>query len=118
MKYIVLLLICLITQPILSQDATTYENTIKTFQKNFNAQNVDAIFDMYTTDMQETITKEGVSSFVKGCYEQFGNLKKITFVETTEGIYTYTAEFDKTNLSMDLQLSDNGKISTIQFQEL
>ncbi len=118
MKYIVLLLICFTTQSILSQDATAYENAVKKFQENFNTQNINAIFDMYTTDMQEAMTKDGVSSFVKGCYEQFGNLKKMTFVETEEGVNTYTAEFDKTNLAMDLQLNSDGKITTIQFQEL
>ena len=117
MKYTILLLF-FATQSILSQHTVAYENAIKKFQENFNTQNVDAIFDMYITDMQETMTKDGVSVFVKGCYEQFGNLKKITFVETAEGVNTYTAEFDKTNLAMDLQLSNDGKISTIQFQEL
>lgn len=118
MKYIVLLLICFTTQSILSQDSAAYENATKKFQENFNAQNIDAIFDMYTTEMQETMTKDGVSDFVKGCYGQFGNLKKMTFVETAEGVNTYTAEFDKTNLTMDLQLSNDGKISSIQFLEL
>ncbi|WP_103071437.1 DUF3887 domain-containing protein [Aquimarina sediminis] len=118
MKYIVLLLVFFTTQFVLAQDASTYENATKAFQKQFNAQDTDAIFDMYTTEMQETMTKEGVARFVKGCYKQFGNLNDITFIETAEGVNSYTAVFDKANLGMDLQLDANGKISTIQFQEL
>ena len=118
MKYVVLLLICFATQSVLAQDAIAYENATKTFQKNYNAQDVDAIFNLYNKDLQETMTKEGVAGFVKGCYEQFGNLKSIVFVETAEGVFTYTAEFDKTNLAMDLQLDTDNKISTIQFVEL
>ncbi|WP_062060441.1 DUF3887 domain-containing protein [Aquimarina longa] len=115
MKFILLLVICFTAQSILAQDATAYENITKKFQENYNAQDVEAIFNMYTTELQESMTKEGVNQFVKGCYEQFGNLKNIIFIETTEGVYSYTAEFDKSKLSMDLQLDTNHKISTIQF---
>ncbi|WP_024770473.1 DUF3887 domain-containing protein [Aquimarina macrocephali] len=118
MKYIILLLICFTVQCGLAQDASTYESVTKTFQEDFNAQNIDAIFNMYTSEMQESMTKEGVSSFINGCYGQFGSIKNITFVETAEGVYSYKVKFDKTILTMDLQLSVNGKISTIQFQEL
>ncbi|WP_438424445.1 DUF3887 domain-containing protein [Aquimarina macrocephali] len=118
MKYIILLLICFTAQCGLAQDANTYESVTKTFQENFNAQNVGAIFDMYTSEMQESITKEGVTNFINGCYGQFGSIKNITFIETAEGVYSYKVEFDKTILAMDLQLSANSKISTIQFQEL
>lgn len=118
MKYVILLLVCFTTQSILSQDAVVYENVIKTFQENFNAQDIDVIFNMYTTEMQDSMTKEGVAGFIKGCYGRFGSLKNITFIETAEGVNSYTAEFDKAKLGMDLQLSTDGKISTIQFQKL
>ncbi len=117
MKHILLFLICFSTQAILSQDEAVYQNITKSFQESFNAQNVDAIFELYTPEMQEAMTKEGVTRFVNGCHEQFGNLKKLTFIETAEGINSYTAEFEKTSLVMELQLSADGKISTIQFQE-
>ncbi len=117
MNYLFLLFVCSITLSVSAQDASLYEKTTKAFQENFNAQNVDAIFDLYTQEMQEAMTKEGVTRFVKGCYEQFGNLKSLTFVETTEGINSYTAAFDKISLVMELQLDTVGKISTIQFQE-
>ncbi len=117
MKHVFLLLICFTTQSILAQHSAAYEKITKAFQQHFNAQNIDAVFELYTSEMQETMTKEGVSRFVKGCHDQFGNLKKLTFIETTEGINSYTTEFDKTSLVMELQLSADGKISTIQFQE-
>ncbi|MBQ4821147.1 DUF3887 domain-containing protein [Aquimarina sp. MMG016] len=117
MKYIILLLVCMSIHPLLAQDAGVYENTTKAFQENFNAQNVDAVFDMYTVEMQEEMTKEGVTRFVKGCFEQFGSLKSLTFIETTEGVNSYTAAFEKISLVMELKLTEIGKIATIQFQE-
>ena len=93
------------------------KKTTVSFQENFNAQNVDAIFGMYTGEMQEAMTKEGVSRFVKGCFEQFGKLNSLTYIETAEGINSYTAAFEKISLVMELQLDDTGKIATIQFQE-
>lgn len=116
MKYIYLLLICVITSSTFAQSAD-YEKVTKSFQDNFNSQNVDAIFNLYTSEMQEAMTKEGVARFVNGCFEQFGSLKSLTFIETAEGINSYTADFDKISLVMELQLSSDGKISTIQFQE-
>ncbi len=117
MKYIVLLLVCISTQSMLSQETEIYKTVVEAFQNNFNAQNIDAVFDLYTSEMQETMTKEGVTRFVNGCYEQFGKLKSVTFIETAEGINSYTAEFDKITLVMELQLSEDDKIATIQFQE-
>ncbi len=117
MKYLMLLAICLMTVSISAQDATTYKKTTKAFLENFNTQNIDAIFELYTKEMQEEITKEGVARFVNSCYEQFGNLKSLTFIETTENVNSYTATFDKIDLAMELQLDKDGKISTIQFQE-
>lgn len=118
MKYIILLLTCFTIQYGLAQDASTYESTTKTFLEYFNTQDVNAIFDMYTSEMQESMTKERVSNFINGCYGQFGSIKNITFIETAEGIYSYEVAFDKAVLAMDLQLNADGKISTIQFQEL
>ncbi len=117
MKYILLFLICFTAQSILSQDEIAYKTAIRAFQENFNVQNVNAVFNLYTSEMQEAMTKEGVKRFVNGCYEQFGKLKSLTFIETTEGVNSYMAEFEKINLTMELQLNENGKISTIQFQE-
>ncbi|AXT63523.1 DUF3887 domain-containing protein [Aquimarina sp. AD10] len=117
MKYIFLVLICFSTSSIIAQDKATYDKVSKTFQENFNAQNIDAIFDLYTTEMQKEMTKEGVKRFVNGCHDQFGKLKGFTFIEAAEGIYSYDVEFDKLTLVMELQLNKEGKISAIQFQE-
>ncbi|MEW7290485.1 DUF3887 domain-containing protein [Aquimarina sp. 2304DJ70-9] len=117
MRYLFLLLICCTTSSVLAQNSEMYEKVTLAFQKNFNTQNVDLIFDMYTPEMQEAMNKEGVTRFVNGCYEQFGNLKSLTFIETSENVNSYKAEFDKITLVMELQLSEDGKISTIQFQE-
>ncbi|WP_109299003.1 DUF3887 domain-containing protein [Aquimarina sp. AU474] len=117
MKRILLLLLCFSLQSIIAQDEALYQKVTQTFQENFNSQNVNAIFDLYTPEMQEAMTKEGVTRFVNGCHEQFGNLKNLSFIETAEGINSYTAEFDKMSLVMELQLNTEGKISTIQFQE-
>lgn len=117
MKYALLLLVFLCSSTLLAQDNTNYQEVTKSFQENFNTQNVDNIFNLYTTEMQEAMTKEGVSRFVNGCYEQFGSLKNLTFIETAEGINSYKAEFEKMSLVMELQLSADNKIATIQFQE-
>ncbi|MDH7448290.1 DUF3887 domain-containing protein [Aquimarina sp. 2201CG14-23] len=117
MKYILLLLVFVVTQPLFAQDAATYEKTTKAFQENFNSQNIDAIFDLYTVELQEEMTKEGVTRFIKGCHSQFGNLNTLTFIESAEGINSYTAAFDNISLVMELKLDAEGKIATIQFQE-
>lgn len=116
-KDTLLFLIFLYATSLAAQDNTTYTTTINNFQAHFNTQDIDAVFGLYSSEMQEEITKEGVTRFVKGCHEQFGNLKNITFIESTEGVNRYTAEFDKTNFIMELMLTPEGKIITIQFQE-
>ncbi len=118
MKYVILLLICFTTQFILAQDAESYAKTMATFQTNYNAQNVDAIFDMYTTDLQEEMTKEGVVGFVKGCFDRFGSLKSITPMQTEEGVHSFTGAFEKSNLEIQIQITKDGKISTIQFHPI
>ena len=118
MKYITLLLICFTTQFILAQDADSYAKTMATFQTHYNTQNVDAIFDMYTTDLQAEMTKEGVTGFVKGCFGRFGRLKSMTPMKTEENVYSYNAGFEKSNLEIQVQINKEGKISTIQFHPI
>ncbi len=117
MRPLLLLLIFFTIVSASAQDDAMYEKTIVAFQENFNAQNVDAIYNLYTSEMQEAMNKEGVTRFVNGCFEQFGSLTSLSFIETTEGINRYTATFEKISLIMELQLNRDGKISTIQFQE-
>lgn len=108
----------LFTLPIVAQETEAYKNATKAFQENFNMQNADAVFDLYSTDIQEAMTKEGVTRFVQGCYQQFGNLKTVIYKSTTDnGINSYSAEFDKITLVMEIMLTDDGKISSVQFQE-
>ncbi len=115
MKHILLFLLFSISiQSIIAQDADIYKKITKAFQENYNTQNIDAIFDMYSLDSQEEMTKEGITQFITGCYGQFGNLNTLKFIETTENVYSYSAEFDKGTLSMEIQLTTEGKIATIQ----
>ncbi len=117
-NYIILLLVCFSTQLTIGQNVETYENILQSFQDNYNKQDVDAIFNMYATELQEEMTKEGVTGFVKGCYEQFGSLKSLTFIQTEEGVVSYMAKFDKSNLEIQLQVDNDRKISTIQFHPI
>ncbi len=118
MRYIGLFVFFIMIQSSFAQETEAYENAIKSFQENFNTQNIESIFDSYTAEMQEAMTKEGISRFVKGCFEQFGTLKTLTYVETAEGINTYNAEFEKTTLLLEMQLSEDNRIATIQLLEL
>lgn len=117
MKYTILLLVCFAAQPILSQDTAAYEAVMKSFQENFNQQNIDPIFDLYNAETQEEMTKEGVTQFIKGCHGNFGNLKNLTFVQSAEGVNSYNAEFDNITLLIEVMLDADGKISSLQFQE-
>jgi len=118
MKYTFMLLVSLYIQCLFCQeDSGTYQEVTKAFKENYNIQNVDGIFDLYTTETQNTMTLEGVSRFVNGCYKHFGKLNNITFTESAEGVNSYNVTFDKMSLIMELQIDKDGKITTIQFQE-
>jgi len=118
MKYIIILLVSLSSQFLFcQQDAKAYQAVTKAFQENFNNQNIDGVFDLYTTETQNTMTREGITRFVNGCYKHFGKLNRISFTETAENVNTYNVVFDKMNLIMELQIDQNGKITTLQFQE-
>ncbi|GAA3516079.1 hypothetical protein GCM10022393_32610 [Aquimarina addita] len=105
------------TSTLVAQNTAAYESTLQKFQEHFNAQETDAIFELYSTQAQEEMTKEGITQFVKGCYGQFGNLKEFIFIEEVENVYSYSILFEKGTLLMDIQLAPDGKITTIQLQE-
>lgn len=117
MKYSIIILAFLSFQLNFAQETEASKKITSTFQTYFNAQNVDKVFELYTTEMQEAMTKEGVTKFVNGCFKQFGKLSALKFLETTEGIHRYDATFEKTHLILELQLQDNQKIVALQFQE-
>lgn len=117
MKTTLLLFIMMTSFLAIGQDATTYEKISKAFQEYFNTQDIEAVYNLYAPEMQKEMTKEGITRFVTGIHEQFGNLNDLSFVKESEGIYSYTATFENISLVMDLLLNSEGKIETIQFQE-
>ncbi len=116
-KYLLICFFVATSHSLFAQDAIMYETATKAFQEHFNAQNIDGVFDLYAVSLQEEMTKEGTTQFINGCHAQFGKLNMLTFIETAEGINSYTAVFEKMDLVMEIQLDADGKISTIQFQE-
>ena len=120
MKFILLTLLFFGSQFLIGQETNLYKETMKSFKEYFNAQDVDAVYDLYTPEMQEAMTKNGISRFVVSCFKQFGSLEEISFVERSEeeDVNTYKGKFEKTSFNIEVQLSTNGKISSLQLQSL
>ena len=117
MKKIIFLTSLLFNLSMYSQNAEVYQKVLQIFQENINAQNIEPIYNLYTRDTQEEMTKEGITRFIKGIYQQFGSFQEYKFLTAENSIYQYTATFDKTTLVLELLLNTNGQIETIQFRE-
>ncbi|MFC5044718.1 DUF3887 domain-containing protein [Aquimarina hainanensis] len=115
---LILLFSTVLSMTITAQEADAYKKVTTSFTEYFNQQDAAAIFELYTPETQNDITKEGVAAFVKGCYSQFGKLTQTEFQNTSGKVHTYTATFEKASLSMELLLDDQDKIISIQFDQL
>lgn len=82
------------------------------FEKNYNANNFDAIFSMFGSDMQNALPLDKTKEFLTGLNSQAGKITKRQFVKYENGTYaSYKTKFERALFSVNISVDNNSKIN-------
>lgn len=82
------------------------------FEKNYNANNFDAIFSMFGSDMQNALPLNKTKEFLTGLNSQAGKITKRQFVKYENGTYaSYKTKFERALFSVNISVDNNSKIN-------
>lgn len=82
------------------------------FEKNYNADNFDAIFSMFGSEMQNALPLDKTKEFLIRLKSQAGQITKRQFVKYENGTYaSYKTNFERALFSVNISVGDNSKIN-------
>jgi len=109
-----LTLILLIVIPILSFGQTEKEIAKKVsaqFEKNYNSDEYQKIFDLFSPEMKSALPIEQTTDFLKGLKNQAGKIQKRKFVKYEQTYASYKTTFERAIFAVNISIDNNAKIN-------
>ena len=112
MKTIIVILLSLLANLSFSQiEKENYKTASKKFDKNYNIDDYNEIFSMFSDIMKEELPIDKAKEFFSGLKSQTGNITKHEFVKYENETYaSYKKFFDRAVLVLNISLDDKSKI--------
>lgn len=112
-KILTILILIILTDFAFGQtEKATYKTVADDFEKNYNADNFDAIFANFSTEMQKALPIEQSKEFFSKLKQQAGKITKREFVNYEQTYASYKTNFERAlfavNVSVDKNLKING----------
>ncbi|MHA7059047.1 serine hydrolase [Aquimarina sp. M1] len=106
-------LFILITNLTFSQtEKTAYKIVTSDFEKNYNANNFENIFSMFSNNLKTTIPLQKAKSFLTSLKTQAGNITSREFVKYKNETYaSYKTTFERVILVLNISIDNNSKIN-------
>lgn len=109
---IILTLLTLIVNLVFAQsEKDNYKTVAAEFEKNYNTENFDAIFTMFSSDMQKALPIEKTKGFLTGLKAQAGKITKREFVMYEQTYASYKTNFEHALFAVNISVDDNSKIN-------
>ena len=109
---ITLTLLTLIVNLVFAQsEKDNYKTVAAEFEKNYNTENFDAIFTMFSSDMQKALPIEKTKGFLTGLKAQAGKITKREFVMYEQTYASYKTNFERALFAVNISVDDNSKIN-------
>ncbi|GCC51727.1 peptidase M23 [Chryseotalea sanaruensis] len=89
----------------------TYKSAADSFEKNYNADNYDAIFAGFSPEMQKALPIEKTKEFLTSLKQQAGKITKREFVKYEQSYAVYKTNFEKALLALTVSVDDKSAIN-------
>ena len=110
-----LILVILITSPFLVLCQTEKEISKKIsaeFEKNYNSDEYQEIFKMFSDEMKTYLPIEQTTDFLKGLNNQAGKITSREFIKYENGAYaSYKTTFERAIFALNISIDKNSKIN-------
>jgi CubicO group peptidase (beta-lactamase class C family) len=93
-------------------EKTTYKVVVDAFEKNYNTDNFEDVFSMFSSDMQAAVPLNKLTPYLTNLKKQAGNIAKREFVSyKNETVAVYTTTFENALYALNISLDNNSKIN-------
>lgn len=111
-KILALLTLVLIANFALAQkEQPAYKAVADSFEKNYNAENIDAIFSSFSPEMQKDLPLDKAKAFFKNLQQQGGKMISRTFVKYEQSFASYKTKFEKGLYAVNISVDANSRIN-------
>jgi len=96
-----------------SQTEKSESKTVaKNFEDNYNKNDYEAIFIMFSSEMQKALPVDKTIEFLTGLKSQAGNITNREFVKYENGTYaSYKTTFERAIFALNISIDNNSKIN-------
>ena len=116
MRNIILIIILILMANLtFAQTETTISKTVADeFEKNYNADNFEVIFSMFSSDMKTAVPLNKLTEFLTGLKSQAGNITKREFVMYENGsVALYKTNFERALFTLNISVDNDSKINNL-----
>jgi len=112
-KIISICILALIANVTLAQtEKTTYKVVTNEFEKNFNANNFETIFNMFSSHMQTAVPLDKLTPFLTNLKSEAGNITKREFIRYQNGsVAVYKTNFERALYALNISVDNDSKIN-------
>ena len=95
---------------------TTYEATMLKFQKNFNENNGQGIFDMMAPSMKQSISLKQITSIVDTYFNNFGKMESFEFKVRKDAVEVFLCHFEHGKQNILMVANSEEKLTGLLFK--
>lgn len=117
MKKITFLILVVLVSSSFTQNSNDFDSILKAISKEYNTKNTQALFDLFTQELQIKFPLDKLKTFISDSHLQNGKMGESSFLMDEDGDKRFLIEFDNSTLIMVLGLTPEHKISKFAFEE-
>ncbi|MGY3055452.1 CubicO group peptidase (beta-lactamase class C family) [Pedobacter sp. UYEF25] len=111
MKRLFAYIIAVFITSLVSAQTKNYKAASDDFQKNYNANKYDEIFNHFSQEMKKALPIEKTKAFLIRVKSQAGNIDSMEFVSYQQKTYAlYKTKFEKSIMAVNISLNDQNQI--------
>ena len=100
-----------------SQTEGDYEAVITSFTKSYNNQNSETIFNLFTSELQSTLSLDKLKANFAEVKKNQGEMSEATFLLDDEKGKSYLISFENGDMLLTLLLDSDKKIKIFELKE-
>jgi hypothetical protein len=116
MKHLILFAISLFISALSIAQPAEYDGTMRNFQKNFNDNNGQGIFDMMAPSMQQSISLKQITSIVDTYFSNFGKMESFEFSLRKDAVEVFLCHFEHGKQKILIVANSEQKLSGLLFK--
>ncbi|WP_408030200.1 hypothetical protein [Tenacibaculum xiamenense] len=102
---------------IFSQTEEDYKNTLDFISKAFNEQKSEAIFQKFSTSLQQNLQAEELKKKLDSLHKDKGKMSSFELILKEEDLKNFLVEFENASMLILINLSPEGKIKKFEIKD-